>query len=611
MRARCSSWPGLFFLAIFPVIVRAQTAASPPPAVLSQMMVQQPPAEIPTTVNATAAFDPPEVRPGEKSVYRVMIEATVDATKWPEEIPAPPELKLHRSASGQNMRQLGNVLQTLATFDFDAHVTEPGRFTVPEFVVQAYGKPVAVPAATLEVRADLPATHEPVRQLIVELETTNVFVGQAVGVNVLLPSSAENRIEGVSQVQLNGDGFIAEPFARGQAIRSIERNGRRVPTYVYQTGITPMAAGKLSISAQGFVSRMPPGGSLAISGPGMLAAGQPRLILLDSEPATLNVQPLPSENELPGFSGAVGSFGCEPPVLSTNVVKIGEPFQLSFFVTGQPDLNRLNPPPPPRVRDWQIFRASRGGIGPKPGTAVMAAKFTFTLIATTSEVHETPAIPFSYFDPDGGKYVDISIPPVPVKVLPGDAASIADVAMIGGENDDGTPLKLTLSKLATTRGRTARSLIPPQMRAACVLAQLVPSLALCGLWLWDRRRRFLEKHPEIVRRNLARRGLRRERRRIAQAAANGDAPAFLRSAVSALQIAAAPHHPAEPRALVCGDVLEVLSSSEREGPFGETVRKFFAAADAISFAVGSENRRDLLAENKSLNELLLKLEARL
>jgi hypothetical protein len=114
-----------------------------------------------------------------------------------------------------------------------------------------------------------------------------------------------------------------------------------------------------------------------------------------------------------------------------------------------------------------------------------------------------------------------------------------------------------------------------------------------------------------VRRRQARRELRRVKRALKRVAARGDAPGFVRGAIQAMQIACAPHFPAEPRALVCGDVLEILSATERRESAGETVRRFFSAADAASFAVTPRSTVELLALQSGLEEILTKLEERL
>ena len=305
------------------------------------------------------------------------------------------------------------------------------------------------------------------------------------------------------------------------------------------------------------------------------------------------MRPLPVTGELPGFTGAMGNFLRDPPVLATNRLRVGEPVSLKVVFHGEGDLTRFVPPATPLARDWQII------ADPPPANG-------FTLIPLTDDATNTPAIPFCYFDPALARYVDLTIPPLPVTVvgegLPVELRASAD------ESQAAVPLKL--STLAPAPGNAAASLRPLQLRGWFVCGQLLPVLGFFALWQWARRRRYLEAHPDIVRRRQARRALRREKRRLQPAVAGQDAPAFVRHAAHALRIAVAPHYPANPRALVCGDVLAQLAAAERDGPDGETVRQVFAAADA-QFALAAETRAGLIALEPAVETLLQSLEAKL
>ncbi len=590
---------------------RAQSPPNPTPDQLILLSRSQPAVDVSAPVTATASFDPPVVRPGEKSIYRITVDATEVSVNLPAPVPVPASLKLHRSVSGQTMQTAGGAIRMFSTFNYDARAMQPGVFTVPAFTAEIYGKPVMVPAAQLEVKADLPPAHEPVRELMVETFTTNVFVGESFTASVHLPATATRGVEGISQLQVNGDGFMEDKNAVRQTIQVVEQNGRKVPTYIYETRVTPISAGPLKLSAQGFTSGMQFGGPVVITGQVVIPGGPPQYLLLESEPVTINVRPLPSESELPGFTGMVGNYTGDPPVLATNVLRAGEPVQLTVVIRSRANLNRINPPLPPHVADWQIFPAIQGDIlagtnGNNPG-----ASFRYTLIPLSAELHATPAIPFSSFDPARGKYVDLTIPPLSVTVMTSQLQKNTDAAQMFSENGYEPEKKAGLSHLALALGSRTTSLVPLQMRSWFPLVQLMPVLGFCGLWFWDRRRRFLEQHPEIVRRRQARRALRREMRLLEQAAAAGDLAGFIRRAISTLQIATAPHYPATPRALVCGDVLQLLTAAEREGSPGETVRRFFSAADAAAFAATAGIHSGLLAEKSALKDLLAKLEARL
>ena len=446
---------------------------------------------------------------------------------------------------------------------------------------------------------------------MVETSATNIFVGESLNVTVRLLATATHGVEGVSQMQINGEGFMVDKNAVRQSIQTVEMNGRKVPAYVYETSLMPISAGSLALSAQGFTAGMQFGGPVVITGQVSLAGGPPSYRLLESDSVTINVRPLPDARELPGFTGAVGIYTSDPPSLATNVLRVGEPVQLTVVIRGEKYLNRLNPPPPPRAAGWQIFPATRAPIMAGTATNRPGASFKYALIPLSDEPHATPAIPFSCFDPASGQYVNLTLPPLPVTVLADRTLTNAEATLMLSESAAEPEKKMGLSQLAKTPGYTEGSLVPVQLHAWFPLVQLLPVLGFCGVWYWDRRRRFLEQHPEIVRRRQARRALRREVRLLDQAATAGDDAGFIRCAISALQIVTAPHYPAAPRALVSGDVLQILTPPECEGKLGDVVRRFFAAADAAAFATTIGNHSELLAEQSALKEILATLEARL
>jgi hypothetical protein len=370
-------------------------------------------------------------------------------------------------------------------------------------------------------------------------------------------------------------------------------NGELKSAFVCEMIVTPIAAGPLKFSVQGFTAGREFTAPISIHGQVSLAGGQPRYVLLVSDPMEINVRPLPVEGELPGFTGAIGKFFSDPPKLATNRLRVGQPVQLKVTIHGEGELARLAPPIAPRSRDWEIV------ADPSPATS-------FTLIPRTDDVHETPAIPFSYFDPEAAKYVDLTIPPVPVTVV-GEGLP-AELPTFDEEGKAAAPLKL--SALATTPGKAVWSLKPLQLHPWFLIVVLAPVVAFLALWRWDRHRRYLEAHPEIVRRVQARRALRHEKHQLQKADAAGDAAAFVQHAARAMSIAVAPHFPANPRALVGGDVLAQLDDATRNGQAGETVKSVFAAANA-QYAGTPQKPPDLPALRAGVDVVLQKLEEKL
>jgi hypothetical protein len=524
------------------------------------LMISQPRIELNGPVNPAAWFDPPVVQFGEESIYRVTLNALEQTVEWPAEITSTPRLEMRSGARGEILRMGGTNLLPLTAFNYHVRASAIGDYIVPQFTVHVHGQPVTVPAARLQVVSTPVAPAQAAPRLLLGVSTTNVFLGQAVRVSVSLPGSPGGGIQSLGQVQFNGQGFIVDQGAGSQRFAPVSRGGANVPAFVHETLITPIAGGKLTLFAQAFTAGMHFSGPITLSPGVTLPAGPPQYTLLESEPIELDARPLPREGELPGFTGAIGTFTVEPPKLATNVLRVGDPVKLTVTVRGSNNLGRLVPPPPAAVRDWQVLAAAADATPPQLVQARGFVSFAYTFIPLTQSAHATPAIPFSCFDPERGAYADLTIPPVPVSVNSNNVAADLSLLLQPGPGATEPEKELRLSGLAASPGWSAFKLVPLQRRAWFPLLQLVPATAFMGLWGWDRRRRFLEQHPDVILRRRARRALHREWRALRRAARAGDAPRFAAAAVNAMRVACAPHYPAEPRALVGSDVIEVLTT---------------------------------------------------
>jgi len=278
-------------------------------------------------------------------------------------------------------------------------------------------------------------------------------------------------------------------------------------------------------------------------------------------------------------------------------------------VLGQGNLARLVPPPPPEVPGWRVYA---GAPDPAPPQLVQVRGFiifNFTLIPLTETATSTPLIPYSYFDPDTEKFVDLTLPALPVTVLPPVVPINRPDLAEGNSRSPDRETEPTLSDLATTTGRTITALKPLAKHNWFAAAQLVPALLLACLWGWDRQRRFHEAHPEVRCRRRARRALHQEWAALRKAVSLGDTSRFATCAVGAMRVAVAPHYPAEPRALVGSDVLPLLPGAENE--LHDAVRAVFAAANAERFSVEAPAATDLLVLRDEVDRVLGLLEEKL
>lgn len=579
---------------------------------LINMMMAQPKIDLSAPIRPVAVFDPPVLGKGQQGFYRVTFNTLEESVTMPAQVKGPRQLELKAGAQGQVLQIAPPVMVPLTVFNFRVKANEEGRFSIPEFQAQAFGTNVTIPAAELEVTGTPTAQAAFPPPLTVDLGATSLFVGQAVPISVLLPGLPGSSGSSASTIQLTGKGFIVDQGVAHQMIQAVPRNGVNTMVYTYETLLTPLEAGTISFYAQGFVTVNRFGGPIVFNPAG--GALVPQYTLLESEDLELTVKPLPREGQLPGFTGAIGRFTIEPPVLSTNTLKVGDPVKLTVVVRSNripSNFARLVPPPPPQPRDWQVFAS---GSDSAPATFVQArgfAEFYYTLIPLSEKAEATPVIPFSCFDPIEERYVDLTIPSVKISVVPGqlpaDVEALVKSAPVRQPEEKAT----LLSGLAAAPGRSVSSLVPAQQRAWFVGLQFVPALGLAALWQWDRRRRFLEAHPEVILRRKARRALRKQKRLLNRAARQGDARRFAAAAVDAMRTATAPHFPAEPRALVGRDVLQIFAGDNGDESLKGAVQRFFTLSDQSEFSATAADLAPLLQLRQELDQVLQRLEARL
>jgi tetratricopeptide (TPR) repeat protein len=607
-------WLLAFCLQFFCLPSSAQiNPANLTPEQLKTLIMAQPKIDVESPVNPMVAFDPPMVRPGEMATYRVTLNALEASIEWPESISSP-ELTLEPRGRGQilPLSATQNKYEPRTTFNYRVRAGSPGSYLVPEFTVTVYGQRIKIPAARLDVTPTIPAGIPAPQYLKLKVPpATNLYVGEAIKVQVMLPGTTTGVVQGVAQIQLNGKGFLLDQSSAQQRIERInDGSGNSVVAYVYEASITPIAAGNISLIAQGYSAGSRFTGNIVITGPAVIPGGVPQYTLLDSEPVEIRVQALPETGRLPGFAGAVGSFMTDTPVLSTNDVRLGEPVKLMVKVHGDGNLARLVAPKPPRNRDWQMFPATTDNLPPQLVQAQGFTTLTYTLIPLSDELQATPAIPFSCFDPRLGRYVDLTVRSVPIAVRPGPIPGQV-VNRPAEVPDPSAEPELALAGLASAPGLSARSLVPLQQQHWFPLVQLAPAFFFAVLWQWERRRRYFETHPEELLRRRARRALRRERRGLKSAAQSGDAAKYLQRAIAALRIAAAPHYPAEPRALVGADILALLEESDRVGSAGRVATEFFSSYDAQAFSSAATPITGLLSKTTEFDRLLDLLESKL
>ena len=122
---------------------------------------------------------------------------------------------------------------------------------------------------------------------------------------------------------------------------------------------------------------------------------------METEAINLNIKPLPTADKPQSFSGAVGSFEAVVEA-SPSEVRVGEPVTLTYRVSGSGSFDRIQAPALDGANDFKVYPPK---IDFQPGSSVKS--FEYLVIPQREGTGELLEVPFSYFDPEKGTYVDL------------------------------------------------------------------------------------------------------------------------------------------------------------------------------------------------------------
>ena len=158
--------------------------------------------------------------------------------------------------------------------------------------------------------------------------------------------------------------------------------------------------------------------------------GEQRQVTLATDPVTIDCLSLPEQGKPADFSGVIGNFNMTATAGPTNAM-VGDPVELRARSAAKAlfDAARCR-----RGKAWHDFK-----LYPPTTKTEMGDQFgfqgtkTFEQIVTplNADVHELPAVTFSFFNPDQGRHVTLTQPAVPLAVHPSGSAPLP---AHGGQN---------------------------------------------------------------------------------------------------------------------------------------------------------------------------------
>lgn len=411
------------------------------------------------------------------------------------------------------------------TYNYTVMPLQTGTFKIPSQLVEASGKALRTPELTLNVvnstrqgsraprgRSGGGAELDPAKVGFIEmlLPKADAYVGEMVPVQIRVGINMRAPLESLgSGIQIAGQGFTTQKFPEArQTVETID--GRTYQIWIFKTAIAAARAGKLEIGPAEInpvvrVARTQPRNpSLPrdlfddpffnnfFNDPA-LAPSMPKEIKLKSEPAALEVKPLPP-NAPSSFSGAIGTFAMKADA-NPKKANAGDPITVTSAISGRGNFDRVTAPSLEEDRGWHQYPPS-DKFKQDDDVGISGVKSFETVLSAKERKDKLPRLLFSFFDPVKQNYVTLRSDPIPLQIdgpapAPSTAAAGAPPDAPAAETPAPAQPQQDILYQLNDRAAAVQTFTPLYAQRSFWAAQLLPLLALLGFIGWKLRQQRL------------------------------------------------------------------------------------------------------------------------
>ena len=319
-----------------------------------------------------------------------------------------------------------------------------------------------------------------------------IYLGEVLPVEIRLYARQGNLKQ---PPQLNQDGFTIGKLVQQPLTKTLIEK-QYYSLLVYKTFVIPAKTGRLTLGPATMLLAVPrPNARVNVFGEiiDWMEAN------LASEPLTIEVRPLPTNNVPADFNGAVGIYALNATV-STNAVTVGDPITLTVQIGGRGPIESLSLSSPDKWRDFKIYppitRVETSDQFGLEGTKT----FEQVVIPENAEVKELPELTFSFFDPERKGYRTVTQPATPIIVHPTSVAPAQPTIITTATQSQNEPKPATDIVHIKPRIGTLAQIRPPLVQQTWFLAlQGVPMLVWLTAVVWRRREENLANNPRLRR----------------------------------------------------------------------------------------------------------------
>ena len=562
---------------------------------------------------ATSKVNPQVLPKGQKGSYQITLEGTSAGKEIGGSLPRVKGLKITGGASTSTQMQFINGrARHQITYSFPIIGEELGTFTVPVWDMHYGNKIIPIPSTNVKI-VDTKDVYKGVFELELTLDKPSYYVGELIKgeLKLWVRNGIEARL-GDSLEKL-GDAFVQKSVDKIEwKITPVVRHGLRYEMAKVELYFTAIKPGLQSLRYKLPILARVPNQQTRLRDPFFddFFSGRNRFkeILVETLEKKWEIKPLPEKGKPETFSGAVGKFNADVSY-TPKQVSAGEPVTLKVSITGTGNFDRIQAPKLANTDDHKVY-PPKIEFQPNGGTASSKGikTFEYIVIPKHEDADQLMDIPFVYFDPEPGIYVDISQKPEEMVVLTSPQGSNNSIVSPPAPNNlaQNQPQRLLpIQTIATKWQRPgARFLWTPGY-----IGLHATSFALIiGVLLIRKRQIHLANNSDLQHKLTLSKEAKRWHQKSQDALTANDPSNFIEAARKTIQLSISKEVPGKTSdALTIEDVRNHMGDLGIEEDIINEAKAIFDAADLMKFAGSHGDNIDMQVLNQSLTIVLKSL----
>jgi hypothetical protein len=472
------------------------------------------------TPTLTASLDRNTVPVGE-SLQLTLTFRHVTPTQ-PPTLPPMPNIQVAGVSQSSFVNIEGGQMTRQFKYIYTLVPRKVGRITLPKFTAQVGGRALQSQVLTLNV-IEANTSNQPKPALVrLRVPKKIFYVGEVFAAEIMLYWQNGRDIR---TPQLQAEGFsVSENFTHTQTRTRIGNTAYNL--LLFKVAVTAARSGDLVLG--------PAVCNLNLLIPqtnqrrdpfdlfGTRMRSQPAE--LKSDPLTVKVLPLPSNNVPESFNGAVGQFTMTVKA-GPNVLAVGDPITVQATITGNGLLSSLRLPEQTQWRDFKSYPPT-SNMRPNDELGLSGSvDFEQVVIPENHEITMLPPLQFSYFNPATKSYQTLSNQPIPITVSHASVTASPPPALTNGTTQVTQPIDDIIHINAQLGGVLAQS-SPLIYSPWFIILQAIPLGAWLTMLTLRKRQESLARNPRLQRQRKASLRIRQGLQELEQLASNEDQEAF-------------------------------------------------------------------------------------